>query len=308
MLGTIPATDSTTTQLWRSILARHGRSFWLASRLLPVPVRAPVTVLYAFFRTLDDIVDRTTDPDQAAALLTSWETWLDSGFQNPAPDPQLADTVAAIFTTYCIDRRFPRDLIAGLHADLARPRRIRTYPELLHYCYQVAGTVGLALAPILGVHCASGREAARALGIAMQLTNIVRDLGEDLRMGRLYVPLEDVRRFGLGEATLFQLAHGRASPPPELRALLRLQILRARRYYRQAARHYGCLPDQVRPGIIAAAELYAAILETVEELDYDTLRVRAVVAFDRKLLALGRAFVAARRLRTGGCVPCPTCG
>lgn len=280
---------------WSHVLARHGRSFWLASRFLPARVRTDTTILYAFFRTLDDIADdRTVDPLTARRVLHAWQKWIRDGFQGLPPEPRLGRSVVRLYHRYALTSSYLIDLIDGLIADL-EPRRIRTRAELLHYCYQVAGTVGLTLAPVLGVHCQQGREAAYMLGIAMQLTNIARDLGEDLRRDRLYVPTEDCHRFGLDEQELLARAKGFAPPCHRVRELVHLLVTRARLFYRRAAIGYPCLPNDVRFGIVAAAELYASILVAIERNGFDTLRVRAVAGTDDKVLALLRAWSLARR-------------
>ncbi len=302
-----PSSRTTSWQRWEYVLARHGRSFWLASRLLPPTVREPASIVYAFFRHLDDIADKTARPEVAAQQLAAWRTWIVSSFRVSPPQPELAAAVADVFRRYHLDPRFSLDLLSGLEDDVAQ-RRIETRQDLLHYCYQVGGTVGLTMAPILGVSCPAGLAAARSLGIAMQLTNIVRDLGEDLRMGRLYLPREDVHRFGLREEQLFDLAQRRTRPTPELQALLRLMITRARSFYRFAGEGFACLPDTVRFGIIAAAELYAGILRVVEHNQYDSLRLRAVVSSDEKLLAVLRAWHLDRRYRRREETRCRTCG
>jgi phytoene synthase len=293
---------------WNAILARHGRSFWLASRFLPRETRHDVTTIYAFFRYLDDIADTGRwDPRQAEALLCSWQAWLVSDFATPVPNPSLARAVARVYARYGLPTQYARDLIDGLLDDLF-PRRIRSLPELYHYCYQVAGAVGLTLAPLLGVHCRPGQSAANALGIAMQLTNIARDVGEDLRRGRLYLPIEDLARFGIQPHELERLASEFRPPDHRLQAVIRLQIMRARQFYRQAVRGYPCLPPRVRLAIIVSAEVYGAILQVIERNHYDTIRLRAVAGYDDKAVALLRAWQMHRRLSHGVNCSCPSFG
>lgn len=294
---------------WQMILARHGRSFWLASQFLPPRVRQETTVLYAFFRLLDDLVDTgMVAAEQARIMLLSWRDWLTSDFSSsPPPDPTLATAIASIYRYYRLPRIYALDLIDGLIGDL-HPRRIENYEQLLHYCYSVGGTVGLTLAPLLGVCCARGAQAACTLGQAMQLTNIARDLGEDLRRNRLYIPRQDLRRFSVDEHDLFQLARNFAPAPPPVRQLVRLQSIRAKLLYQRARDGFACLPGDVRFGIIAAAELYSSILIAIERNGYDSIRTRAVAGADDKLLALLRAWRLQRQFRRGEMKPCPTCG
>ncbi len=293
---------------WNETLARCGRSFWLASRFLPRETRHDVTIIYAFFRHLDDIADTgRLEPQLAEAMLRSWQAWLVSNFATPVPKPSLARAVARVYTRYGLPPQYACDLIDGLLADLS-PRRIRSHPELYHYCYQVAGAVGLTLAPLLGVHCRLGLSAANALGIAMQLTNIARDVGEDLRRGRVYLPLEDLARFGVDPSEVERLANEFRPPDHRLQAVIRLQVARARQFYRQAIRGYPCLPPRVRLAIIVSAEVYGAILQVIERNQFDTIRLRAVAGYDDKAAALLRAWKIHRRLSRGGNCPCPSFG
>lgn len=290
------------------VLARQGRSFWLASRFLPTAIRRDVATIYAFFRYLDDLADTDTiDRGLATSILEQWYEWASSGFNANSPVPSLAQAVAGVYRRYSIPTVYTTDLISGLLADLT-PREIRTRAELYRYCYQVGGTVGLTLAPVLGVRCAAGQDAATALGIAMQLTNITRDLGEDLRRQRLYLPTEDLYRYGIDPPSLYYLARTLSPPTAQLRSIVRLQVVRAQQLYRLAQSGYRCLPERVRFGIIAAAEIYAAILRAIERNRFDTVRPRAVAGYDDKLCALLRAWRKQIELRRREEQPCPTCG
>ncbi|MCX2727569.1 phytoene/squalene synthase family protein [Thermomicrobium sp. 4228-Ro] len=290
------------------ILARYGRSFWLASRFLPADIRRDVTTIYAFFRYLDDLADTdTVEQGLAAQVLQQWYQWVVSGLASSSPEPTLAKAVAGVYRRYHIPTAYTADLISGILSDIT-PRQIRTRDELYRYCYQVGGTVGLTLAPVLGVRCDTGQAAANALGIAMQLTNITRDLGEDLRRQRLYLPTEDLSRYGIELRSLYHLAQTFSPPTPQLQMVVRLQITRARQIYERARIGYRCLPERVRFGIIAAAEIYAAILRAIERNRFDTVRVRAIAGYDDKLCALLRAWQAHLDLRRQGDQPCRTCG
>ncbi|MFN3336355.1 MAG: phytoene/squalene synthase family protein [Thermomicrobium sp.] len=292
----------------RQVLARHGRSFWLASLLLPPSVRSDITILYAFFRTLDDLVDeRTLSVSETRSSLLTWRTWISTGFRSSPPDPELGQAVEHVFRRYRLCPVYTIELIDSLLGDL-HPRRTGTRDELLRYCYGVGGTVGLTLAPLLGVHCSIGREAACTLGIAMQLTNIARDLGEDLRRDHLYFPREDLQRLGICESALFTLAKDYSQPPPEVRRLVQLQASRAQQFYQRAREGYVCLPHRVRLGIIAAAELYGTILTALERNGYDSIRRRAIASPDDKLFAIFRAWQLTHRYRRREETPCPTCG
>jgi phytoene synthase len=292
---------------WNRVLARYGRSFWLASRFLSATLRREIAVLYTFCRRLDDIADEAADGRNKSALLQEWRAWIASEGRTTAPETTLGDAVLPLIARYPARRTYILDLIDGLLED-CRPRVLSTRAELFRYCYQVGGTIGLILAPALGVRCPRGEHAARDLGIAMQLTNIVRDVGEDARRGRVYLPQEDLERFALDATEVLRIGIACAPPPQPLRDVVRLQIYRAQQRYSTARHGYRCLAPDVRLTVIAAAELYASILTVVRRHEYDTIRLRAVAGYDDKLAALLRAWREARQVKRQEAMPCPHCG
>lgn len=255
----------------RATIDRVARSFSLAARFLPRDVRGDVDLLYLALRSLDDLVDvdarsRGSDPSEAPRRIAAIESWAQGGAANVSVSNPY-DRELMIFD-YLARRHphFPRgaisDFLSGMRADL-RPIHIRTEAEHARYCYQVAGTVGRMMAAILGVAAGSEREAdeaARALGEAMQRTNILRDIDEDLAAGRVYVADEALVSAGLDPA-----AH---SGPLSLlegdrRPLLRDQIARADAAYERGARGIRYLRHG-RRSIAAAAALYREILRQIE--------------------------------------------
>ncbi|MFM9108356.1 MAG: phytoene/squalene synthase family protein [Chloroflexota bacterium] len=249
----------------------HGRTFYLASHCLPPERRKAVHAVYAWCRIADDIADHAEDPALAAVQLDAWERELDH------PSDPVAVAFAVARDRYRIPVQPARDLLAGIRTDLSTVR-FRDWDDLSVYCYQVAGTVGLMVAPMLG--CTDPRALPHAvdLGKAMQLTNILRDVAEDSRGGRLYLPLADLAAFGCDpEATLAGVPTGR------FRDLIAFEIERARALYRSAAQGFPALSPSGRLTAMAGADLYGAILDRIEAMDCDVFAGRARVSGRRKL-------------------------
>jgi phytoene synthase len=262
-----------------AVARTHGRSFWLASRLLPPARKRGVLATYAWCRITDDIVDRACDqgPEATALALDAWERELDQ------PSHPVAVAFAYARERYGVPDGPARDLLAGVRMDLV-PARYRTWNELRTYCFHVAGTVGLLVAPILG--CADPRAHAHAadLGIAMQLTNILRDVAEDAGMGRLYLPLDEIAAFGCDPEAILA-----GAPGPGFRDLMAFEIGRARELYAAALPGVRALAPSGRFATLAAARLYAGILDEIEAMDHDVFRRRAVVPGPRKVRSVAHA-------------------
>jgi phytoene synthase len=259
----------------RAVVREHGKTFHLASYCLPPERRRAIHAAYAWCRIADDIVDRAPATGLAAAAraLDAWEGELDR------PLHPVSRAFAAARAAYAVPADAARDLVEGVRMDLA-PRRYETWDELRTYCYRVAGTVGLIAAPIMGLDDDGALPHAIDLGIAMQLTNILRDVGEDARMGRLYLPLDDLERFGV--CPVHTLA-GR--PSGRFRDLMAFEIARARALYASAHQGIPALSPAGQLAALASACLYAKILTRIEENRYDVFGTRAVVPNGRKLRA-----------------------
>jgi phytoene synthase len=262
----------------QEIARRHGRTFYLASRFLPPARRRAALATYAFCRIADDIVDLApqTGPDAAARELDRWEAQLE------APHDPVAIAFAETRARFAVPLEPAHDLLAGIRMDLT-PARYATWADLRRYCYLVAGTVGLLVAPILGCRDPRALTHAAELGIAMQLTNILRDVGEDARNGRLYLPIEELEVFGCNPEAILA---GRPGDWDRFAALMAFQIARARALYTEARRGIPALVPSGRLTTLAASRLYAGILTEIEALDYDVFRSRARVSSARKLRAL----------------------
>ncbi|MBK7894277.1 MAG: squalene/phytoene synthase family protein [Candidatus Promineifilaceae bacterium] len=256
------------------ITAENSRSFYLASRLLPPPQRRAVRALYAFCRTTDDIVDNAEDNHAPSDL----QTWRNQALHNH--DHQY-DPIAIAWrdtsATYHIPQLYAEQLIDGVARDMVQ-NRYETFAELAEYAYGVASTVGLMSMHIIGYRGEEAIPYAVRLGVALQMTNILRDVAEDWRRGRLYLPQEELAAFGLSEA---DIAAGVVTE--KWRSFMRFQIERNRRLYREAWPGIAMLNREGRLAIAAAADFYAAILHDIEQHDYDVFTRRAHIGKWAKL-------------------------
>jgi 15-cis-phytoene synthase len=259
-----------------ALTAEHSRSFYMASRLLPAQKRRYVRALYAFCRATDDIVDYP-DADTQETL----QVWREHTLHWRAGEDDL--TVLA-WRDMCRQTAMPlgyaSQLIDGVARDLEQTR-YATFEELAIYCYGVASTVGLMSMHILGYESDDAIPYAIKLGVALQLTNILRDVAEDWRRGRLYLPLDELAEFGLSED---DVAQGQVDE--RWRGFMRFQIERNRRLYAEAEPGIALLHRDGRFSTATAAGLYAAILDKIEAHDYDVFSQRAVVSGWGKLSRL----------------------
>ena len=277
------------------LLATYGRTFHFASRFLDPEIRDEVVTLYAFFRTLDDLVDIPVEGRSMGDIrieLDTWKRWFTTGHTLPAPREPLGSRLAAVLDEHCVPTTIFHDFLEGMVFDL-EPQQIRDFSELHSYCYRVAGTVGLAMSHILGASSAEALVAAENLGIAMQLTNILRDVGGDLAHGRIYLPREDLERFGCPPDHLAEL-YLRQSCDDRFRALMRFEVARAHHYYVRGMSGIWLLPRDCRFPILVASRLYRRILTIIEHRDYDVLCSRASTSFPEKVREAAIAFMLER--------------
>lgn len=259
------------------VMSRHGRTFWFASRFLPQEKRRAAQAAYAFCRIGDDIVDRAMEGVPLAEVRSALDRWK---HQLDRPTDPVAVAFMAVRAEYGIPRETVLDLFEGLEMDLA-PARFPTWDALERYCYHVAGTVGLIVAPILGCRDEGALPHAVQLGNAMQLTNILRDVAEDAAMGRLYLPLDDLQRFGVDPESVFAV-----QPVGDFQGLMRFEIARARALYAASRDGVPALDLSGQVATLASGHLYARILDQIEEQEYDVFRGRAHVSTSRKLRQL----------------------
>jgi 15-cis-phytoene synthase len=272
--------------MFADVFRARARTFWFAARFLPADRRQAVAGLYAFARAVDDLVDEPSPthlPDDVLAELATWRSWLEQPTLLAPPDAALAAQVTPALLAHRVPPAYLQMLVDGVASDLTRPE-IRSWPELRAYCVLVASSVGLAMCHLLGAgEDPRAREAAVELGIGMQLTNILRDLGADVRVGRVYLPTDDLAAHGYSPDRLDWLAgrvarNGPAALDEQFRDLMAAQIGRARAHYTRGLQGVARLPADCRLAILLAARLYQAILDQIEAADYDVFTRRAATS------------------------------
>lgn len=268
-----------------TLTAQHSRSFHLASSLLPAHKRGAARALYAFCRTSDDLVDRPSG--DVWARLSQWRQRV-ALVEPPADDP-IALAWADTCSRFHIPHRYAEQLIDGVARDLHQSR-YDTFDELAGYAYGVASTVGLMSMHIIGFAGPAAIPYAIKLGVALQMTNILRDVGQDWQMGRVYLPQQELAAFELSEA---DIAAGQVDT--RWRAFMQFQIERNRRLYAEAWPGIALLNRDGRFAIAAAAGLYRAILDDIERHDYDVFHYRAYVGGWEKLSLLPGIWWASRQ-------------
>jgi len=247
----------------RSLAARlaktSGTSFYYAFRVLPAPKRRAIYALYAFCRVVDDCVDEEGGGGEEG--LRRWLAELHRAYAG-LPETELGRELAETVARFPIPRSAFEDVVAGCRMDLTKSR-YATFADLRVYCERVASAVGLASIEIFGYDDPRTREYATELGLALQLTNILRDVGGDASRGRLYIPLEDLLRFGVAEDELLGAARDPAAPRPRgLPPLLAFEAERVRAHYAAAAQ---ALPERDRRSMLAAEIMGAIYREVLEE-------------------------------------------
>ena len=262
--------------------ARSGSSFYYSFLFLPPTQRRAITALYAFCREVDDVVDECSEPSVARMKLAWWRNEI-AGVYGGTPQHPVACALADVASGFHLQQEHLQAVIDGMEMDLDCSR----YPDfsaLRVYCHRVAGVVGLLSAEIFGYEDARTRDYARSLGIAFQLTNIIRDVGEDARRGRIYLPQEDLDRFGVVASDVL-----RARTSPSFVELMRFEAERARGWYDAAI---AALPARdrraQRPGLAMAA-IYRTLLDEIARDGYGVLDRRIALTPLRKLWIATRA-------------------
>jgi len=264
-----------------NIIKHHSKTFNLASSLLDSERRNAVASLYSFCRITDDLIDKnTTYGDE---LLNNWTNNINCQIPNIADPVQLSWLYTRM--KYKIPEEYMNQLIKGVQMDTHK-KRYETIEELVEYCYYVASTVGLMSMHIIGFSNKQAIPYAIQMGVALQLTNIIRDIGEDYEMGRIYIPQEELEKYGVTED------HFKDKIVDESwKKLMAFQIKRARDYYQQSWSGLSFLEAKGKWSITAAATLYQEILKKVERNKYDNLNYRAYVSKQRKLFLLTKMMI-----------------
>jgi phytoene synthase len=266
--------------------AASGSSFYYSFLFLPAPRRRAITALYAFCREVDDVVDETAEMQIAAAKLAWWRAEVANLYR---ANPQHPVTRALLPFTgeYSLPQEHLNDIIDGMEMDLTQTRYL-DWAALERYCHRVAGVVGLLAARIFGYRDARTLEYARDLGIAFQLTNIIRDVGEDARKNRIYLPMDELKRFDVPAADVLN-----ARETPQFNALIRFQDERARTWYRKALAALPVVDRRAqRPGLIMAA-IYQALLDEIGGDGFRVLSRRTSLTPLRKFWIAWKTWLAA---------------
>ncbi|WP_433605089.1 phytoene/squalene synthase family protein [Prescottella agglutinans] len=297
MTTTVPLDDLPSAyRRCRRLAAEHGRTYYLATRLLPVERRPAVYALYGFARTVDDVVDvdcAGRAPAERAAALDVVEAQLDDALAGrPVSDARTGPVVRALADTtlrYAIPVEYFRAFLDSMRMDIPGTPGFRAeYPDmtaLRRYMYGSAAVIGLQMLPVLGttVPRAVAEPYAAALGEAFQLTNFLRDVGEDLDRGRVYLPADELGVFGV-DVELMRHCRRTGTVDPRLRRALAHLVAVTRALYRRAEPGLDMLEPRVRPGMRAAYVLYAEILDEIENGGFRVLDRRATVPRHRRLV------------------------
>jgi phytoene synthase len=268
-------------------IRKGSKTFHFSSRFMSRERRNAFYAIYAFCRHTDNLIDDNEgNPRLQRMLIRDWKKrFLEAYAQGFSSDPILNPFIH-IMKKHGIPLRYPLDLIKGVSMDISK-KEYGTFGELRVYCYRVASVVGLMLMYVMGIDDRKRAEKyATKLGIAMQLTNILRDVGEDARMGRVYFPKDELARFGLDIGEVLSL-----HKTSKMILFLKFQVARARKYYQEAFEGLAMIHREVRVVIALAYTLYSEILTVIEENEYEVFGKRAYVNTFRKMMLYLRLIV-----------------
>jgi phytoene synthase len=266
--------------------AASGSSFYYSFLFLPAERRRAITALYAFCREVDDVVDETSEAQVAAAKLAWWRLEVSNLFAGNPQHP-VTRALAVFKDRFSIGQERLNEIIDGMEMDLTQTRYL-DWAGLERYCHRVAGAVGLLASGIFGYRDPRTLDYARELGTAFQLTNIIRDVGEDARKNRIYLPMADLKEFGVPAADILQ-----ARETPEFGRLMAFEAARARAHYDKAMQVLpGADRRQQRPGLIMAA-IYRTLLDEIERDGFRVLTRRTSLTPLRKFWIAWRTWISA---------------
>ncbi|MGB4672459.1 MAG: presqualene diphosphate synthase HpnD [Azovibrio sp.] len=264
--------------------AASGSSFYYSFLFLPPERRKAIMALYAFCREVDDVVDECEDPALAATKLAWWRQEVDR-LADGQPQHPVCQALQAAGKQFNLPREQLLEIIDGMEMDLQQSRYL-DFKGLSLYCYRVASVVGLLAAEIFGIKDRQTLKYAHDLGMAFQLTNIIRDIGEDARRGRIYIPMDELKQFNVPAADIL---NGRYSD--NFTALMQFQMARAGRYYDQALAQLPAIDRKSqRPGLIMAA-IYRTLLREIEAENFQVLHQRIALTPVRKLWIAWKTWV-----------------
>lgn len=281
-----PAAVEKSYRYCRDIARRRAKNFYYSFLLLDKPRRDAMCAIYAFMRECDDLSDDpTADKSKLPERVAMWRMELNHALAGSVESNPIWPAFRDAVERYSIPHRFFHEMIDGITSDL-EARQIQTYDELYTYCYQVASVVGMTVVHIFGFQSVKALLLAEKCGIAFQLTNILRDVREDALLGRVYLPREDLRRFGVSAE---QLQSG--TEDQSFRDLMRFEADRAREYYAESAPLLNLVQPKSRRSLWALREIYMRLLASIEHANYSVLSHRISVPTHTKLGLLVRAFL-----------------
>jgi phytoene synthase len=260
----------------------RAKNFYYSFVLLSKQQRKAICAIYAFMRYCDDLSD---EPGASRAAVEKWRAELEDALQGRFSEHPVWPAFHHTVRRFGIPHDYFRQMIDGIASDL-EPRRIETFDELYQYCYRVASVVGLTIIHIFGFDTRSALPLAEKCGVAFQLTNILRDIREDAEKGRIYIPAEDLRRFGVSED---DLRAGRRDQP--FLRLMRFEASRARQYYNESAPLLDLIHPRSKSSLQALIAIYSRLLERIEGTNYDVFSRRVRLSLFEKSWIVVRAFV-----------------
>ena len=273
----------------RHVAKSQARNFYYSFTVLPPAKRAAMCAIYSFMRYSDDLTDEAASPSNKAAQLTEWRAALDRAFEGEYGSSKILPAFHDTAVKYSIPKRFFHELIDGEEMDLTRTR-YETFDDLYKYCYHVASVVGFVCIHVWGF---TGGEAAykpaEACGIAFQLTNILRDLKEDAERGRIYLPQEDLRRFGYTDADLIAGARDE-----RFHRLMQFEVDRAKEFYERALPLVPTIDPVSRPTFQIMYRIYRGLLDKIEKQNYDVFSQRTSLSAVRKVGIVAQEWLGSR--------------
>ena len=278
----------------KKLNAEHGKTYYLATLLLPKEKRPFVHALYGFARYADEIVDdlsSTLTQQEKRNELLRWSNAVLASLKSGKSNDSIAQALIDTVSRFAIPHEHFEAFLHSMAMDLT-VTEYQTYQDLLEYVYGSAAVIGLEMVPILGALSDGAYDPAEKLGIAFQLANFIRDVGEDLDRGRIYLPLDELANHGVDRAML-----ERRVLTSEIVSALQFQIARVRQLQQEAAPGIALLSPESRPCIEAASELYCGIVDEVERIGYDIFNHRAKTSTWRRARVAGRAYVKAVQAR-----------
>ncbi|CAN5699235.1 phytoene/squalene synthase family protein [soil metagenome] len=289
-----------------SVTKLHAKSFYFAAKFLPKHKQKAVYPIYAFCRHVDDEIDEIGDGDELKAVeaVERWKLNLEEIYSQIKTDEKRFETKTQrpktedqnlvfrawqnLLQNYKIPQNLPLELIQGVLMD-TKIKRYETFDDLYLYCYRVASTVGLMSSEILGYSDKKALEYAEAMGIGMQLTNILRDVKEDARINRIYIPQEDLEKFGVSEQQIFD-----NNFDEKFKRLIKFQIERARSFYQKGEQGIPLLEKDSRFTVLLASRIYAKILDEIEKQNFNVFVKRAHTTRKQKFFSIPKIWFESR--------------